>query len=268
MPQDLPTTNKSLGQHWLTDQMVLEDICDAAEIEQTDTVLEIGPGPGTLTKLLVEKASAVVAVEYDQELAAQLSKRVKADNLAIVTQDILSFDLTTLPPDYVVVANIPYYITSKLIRTISESTNQPKRAVILVQKEVAERVAAEPGDMSLLSVTAQYYWDVALDAVVPARLFTPPPKVDSQVLVMERKTTKLLGKDTDPSKFFQLVKAGFSARRKTLQNSLSGGLRISREEAGKLLSDSGLSPTARPQELGMDDWVKLYEQYKSNEPQA
>lgn len=262
MPHDLPATNKSLGQHWLSDQMILEDICDAAQIEQGDTVLEIGPGPGTLTSILVEKADHVVAVEFDTELATQLSARVKADNLTIVSQDILSFDLTTLPSDYVVVANIPYYITSKLIRTLSESMNQPKRIVILVQKEVAERVAAEPGDMSLLSITAQYYWDVSLDAIVPARLFTPPPKVDSQVLVMERKAIKVLGEDAKPASFFRLVKAGFSARRKTLQNSLSGGLRISREQAGKLLTAAGLSPTARPQELSMEDWVSLYIEYE------
>ena len=263
MADSLPTTNKSLGQHWLTDTIVLEDICAAAEIEPADTVLEIGPGPGTLTAFLVEQAKQVIAVEFDRDLAKALPHKVKAPNLEVVTRDILSFDLTSLPTDYVVVANIPYYITSKLIRTLSESTNQPKRAVILVQKEVAERVAAAPGDMSLLSVSAQYYWDVSLDAVVPAQLFTPPPKVDSQVLVMERREAPLFDDLSDPALFFQLVKAGFSARRKTLQNSLSGGLRISREVAGKLLADAGLSPTARPQELSLNDWHILYNQYQT-----
>lgn len=262
MSQQLPITNKSLGQHWLTDPMVLEDICDAADISQADTVLEIGPGPGSLTKLLVSVAKQVVAVEFDHDLAKSLRGRVTADNLTIIEQDILSFDLTALPADYVVVANIPYYITSKLIRTLSESSNPASRVVILVQKEVAERVAAGPGQMSLLSVSAQYYWEVSLDSVVPAQLFTPPPKVDSQVLVMHRRLSPLFDDVGDCREFFQLVKAGFSARRKTLQNSLSGGLRISREVAGQLLLDAGLSPATRPQELGLDDWRRLFVCYR------
>lgn len=267
MTDTLPTTDKSLGQHWLTDTMVLQDICDAAEIQPHDTVLEVGPGPGTLTAQLVERAKQVVAVEFDRALAMALPKRIPASNLSVIQSDILSFDLTTLPADYKVVANIPYYITSKLIRTLSETTNQAQRAVILVQKEVAERVAAEPGQMSLLSVSAQYYWDVSLDAVVPARLFTPPPKVDSQVLVMDRRLEALPGQPTDSKQFFQLVKAGFSARRKTLQNSLSGGLRISREVAGDLLLKSGLSPAARPQELSMQQWFQLYDNYVALAPE-
>jgi 16S rRNA (adenine1518-N6/adenine1519-N6)-dimethyltransferase len=253
---DLPTTDKSLGQHWLSDTTVLEDIAAAACVTPEDTILEIGPGPGTLTQVLVQQAKQVVAVEFDRQLAAALPRRVTADNLTVVSQDILSFDLTTLPADYVVVANIPYYLTSKLIRVLSESSNQAKRAVILIQKEVAERVAAKPGDMSLLSVSAQFYWEVELDAVVPARLFTPPPKVDSQVIVMTRRGDPLF--DVDTKAFFRLVKAGYSARRKTLQNSLSGGLRISREVAGELLSAAGLSPTARPQELSLEQWHNLF----------
>lgn len=256
------TPKKSLGQHWLDNQDVLQDILVAARIDSSDTVLEIGPGPGALTRLLVAQARQVVAVELDHELARRLPQRVPAANLEVIEQDIMSLNLTTLPTDYVVAANIPYYITSKLIRLLSESPNPPKRAVILVQKEVAERVAARPGGLSLLSVTAQYYWKVSLGVVVPAALFTPPPKVDSQALVMERRVTPIFGKDVDTERFFQLVKAGFSARRKTLQNSLSGGLRISREAAGQLLVSADLSPTARPQELSLDDWYALYDQYQ------
>lgn len=258
MADVLPLTNKSLGQHWLTDSVVLEDICAAAEIDASDTVLEIGPGPGALTKILVSQAREVIAVEFDRDLTQALPQRVPADNLHVVQNDILSFDLTSLPANYIVVANIPYYITSKLIRVMSETTNPAMRVVILVQKEVAERVAAEPGKMSLLSVSAQYYWEVSLDSVVPARLFTPPPKVDSQVLVMERRTKPVFADAVDSKQFFQLVKAGFSARRKTLQNSLSGGLRISREAAENLLLGAGLSPTSRPQELSLEQWRQLY----------
>jgi 16S rRNA (adenine1518-N6/adenine1519-N6)-dimethyltransferase len=256
-------TDKSLGQHWLSDDVVLADIVAAADMTADDTVLEIGPGPGTLTKHLVASAGQVVAVEFDQKLASELPTRVKADNLRVVQSDILWFDLTKLPPDYVVVANIPYYLTSKLVRVLSESSNQAKTVVLLVQKEVAERLAAPAGQMSLLSVSAQFYWQVELDSVVPAALFTPPPKVDSQVVVMHRIDG---GKfSVDQPTFFRLVKAGFSARRKTLQNSLSGGLRISREAAGELLEAADLSPTARPQELSLDDWYRLYQAHAANE---
>lgn len=253
---DLPSTNKSLGQHWLTDASVLADIASIPELTEQDTVLEVGPGPGPLTRHLVGQAGKVVAVEFDRELATQLPNRVPVRHLQVVQSDILKFDLTTLPTDYVVVANIPYYLTSKLIRVLSETPNQARMIVLLVQKEVAERIAAAPGQMSLLSVSAQFYWEVELDAVVPAALFTPPPKVDSQVIILTRRPARL---PVDQKRFFQLVRAGFSARRKTLQNSLAGGLRISREVAGELLTAAGLSPTARPQELSLDDWHRIYD---------
>lgn len=259
---NLPVTNKSLGQHWLTDTASLQAICDAGAIESTDTVLEIGPGPGALTRLLVRRAEQVVAVEFDGLLAAQLRSQEIAKNLQIVSQDILEFDLTTLPAGYKVIANIPYYLTSKLIRVLSESTNPANTVVLLIQKEVAERVAAKPGDMSILSVSAQYYWDVSLGIEVPAKLFTPPPKVDSQVLIMQRRTTPLFpGYDPGISEirqFFQIVKAGFSSRRKTLLNSLSGGLRLSKQETAEILESAGLDAGLRAQALSLDDWYKLY----------
>ena len=146
---DIPTTNKSLGQHWLRDEASLAAMCDAAEIGLDDTVLEIGPGPGTLTAELVESAKEVIAVEFDEALARDLPKRVPAENLAVVRQDILKFDLTALPPGYKIVANIPYYLTSNLLRVLCESKNPFSVAALLIQKEVAERVCARPGDMSL-----------------------------------------------------------------------------------------------------------------------
>ncbi len=261
MSDFLPKTTKSLGQHWLTDQSILQAICEAAELTPDNMVLEIGSGPGTLTKLLASRVHQVVAVEFDHDLARQLASST-VDNVTVVEKDILKFDLRTLPQEYIVVANIPYYITSKLIRVLSETVNPPERAIILVQKEVAERVCAKPGSMSLLSVSAQYYWEASLDIVVPAKLFTPPPKVDSQLLVMKRRQEPLFGAGVDSKQFFRLVKAGFSARRKTLQNSLAGGLRISREAAEQLLRKAQLSPTARPQELSLGDWYQLYVQYR------
>lgn len=257
---ELPLAKKSLGQHWLIDAGALQSICDAGEVTGDDTVLEIGPGTGTLTRLLVMNAKQVIAVEIDSGLAQELPKRVKASNLKVVEQNITAYDLTSLPPDYRVIANIPYYLTSNLIRTLSESSNQASRVVLLVQKEVAMRVAADPGDMSLLSVSAQFYWEVSLGQVVPSRLFTPPPKVDSQVLILARRPQGLF-QDVDSKQFFRLVKAGFAARRKTLLNSLSGGLRVSKEEAAGIIDEAGLFPVQRPQELSLDDWHRLYVAY-------
>lgn len=237
-------------------------MCDAVEVQDGDTVLEIGPGLGTLTELLVERADRVIAVEFDEKLARELPRRVPDSNLEVIQQDILSFDLTSLPINYKLVANIPYYLTSNLIRVISESSNPPVAAAILIQKEVAERVAAKPGDMSLLSVTAQYYWETSLGIVMPARLFTPPPKVDSQILILTRRKEPLFP-EADPKQFFRLVKAGFSNRRKTLHNSLSGGLQLDKPDVLKLLMSAGIKPTARPQELSLAEWYELYSTYSS-----
>lgn len=252
-----PTPKKSLGQHWLTDRDSLQAIVAAAQVGPHDTVLEIGPGLGSLTTELVAVADQVVAVEFDEKLARELTNRVWADNLQVVQQDIMKFDFTSLPADYKVVANIPYYLTSNLIRLLSETANRPQTAALLVQKEVAQRVCAQPGSMSLLSVTAQFYWQTSTGPIVLAELFTPPPKVDSQVLVLQRRDQPLFD-DVDARQFFRLVKAGFSERRKTLLNSLSGGLRLSKEQVGELLATAGIDPKLRPQNLSLQDWHKLY----------
>lgn len=249
----VPPTKKSLGQHWLHDPESLQAMCDAAHLQPDDTVLEVGPGPGTLTRLLVGRAAQVVAVEFDQKLAAELPARVPATNLQVVQQDILSFDLTSLPPAYKLVANIPYYLTSNLIRVMSETPNPPATAVILIQKEVAERVAAKPGDMSILSVTAQFYWEVSLGREVPSELFTPPPKVDSQILVLHRRAAPLFT-DVEPPQYFRVVKAGFSQRRKTLLNSLAGGLRLSKDEVRAVCDRAGIDPGRRAQTLSLEEW--------------
>jgi 16S rRNA (adenine1518-N6/adenine1519-N6)-dimethyltransferase len=254
-----PSPKKSLGQHWLEDPYSLQAMCDAADVQPHDTVLEIGPGLGTLTELLVHSADKVVAVEFDQRLARELPGRVPESNLEVVNQDILSFDLTTMPANYKVVANIPYYLTSNLIRVLSESPNRPERAALLIQKEVAERVAAGPGDMSLLSVTAQFYWQVSLGPLVPAELFTPPPKVDSQILVLERRPIPLFS-DVNPKDFFRVVKAGFAQRRKTLLNSLSSGLHTERDQVIKWCEAAGIEPGRRPQTLSLEEWHTLYSQ--------
>lgn len=248
---------KALGQHWLHDKAALESIANAADIQPNDTVLEVGPGLGTLTRVLTERAGQVVAVELDEALLKKLVSQQIAKNLQFVGGSILEFDLTSMPSGYKVVANIPYYLTSNLIRVLSESANPPSLAVLLVQKEVAERVAAGPGDMSILAVTAQYYWEASLGVEVPASLFTPPPKVDSRVLILRRRRQPLFPQ-TDAKQFFRLVKAGFSNRRKTLLNSLSGGFRLTKDSSRSVLLAAGLNPNVRPQELSLEDWHKLY----------
>lgn len=257
MSSDIPFAKKSLGQHWLYDVASLEAMVKAADVQPGDTVLEIGPGLGTLTEILVKRAKQVIAVEFDNILANTLPGRVQVSNLTVVESNILGFDFTNLPPGYKIVANIPYYLTSNLIRVISETSNPPSAAVLLVQKEVAERVAAGPGEMSLLSVTAQFYWQVSLAQKVPARLFTPPPKVDSQILVLN-KLDKPKFTDVDPKQFFRMVKAGYSQRRKTLLNSLSAGLQLDKGAVKTICESVSIDPARRPQTLGLDEWYNLY----------
>jgi 16S rRNA (adenine1518-N6/adenine1519-N6)-dimethyltransferase len=250
---------KSLGQHWLTDPQVLEAITEYAEVKGSNTVLEIGPGLGTLTQKLLEQARHVIAVEIDRELARNLTKN-KTDNLTVVQGDILKFDLSSLPTGYKVVANIPYYLTSNLIKVLSESSNPPHIMVLLVQKEVAQRVAAKPGQMSILAISAQLYHRAELGVVVPAELFDPPPKVDSQVIILKRHP-KPLFHELDTRVFFKIVKAGFSAKRKKLSGALSGGLGVSKEGATRLLESAGIDPGLRAQNLSLTQWHQLYLAY-------
>ncbi len=248
--------NKSLGQHWLKDRTVLAAIADCADINSDDTVLEIGPGLGTLTSELLRRAKKVVAVEFDAELARKLPAQFPGKDLEVITSDILSFDLSVMPKDYVVVANVPYYITSKIVQLLMTADNKPKTAVLLVQKEVAQRLAAKPGDMSILGISAQLFADVSLGDVVPASFFTPPPKVDSQVVILKTRSIPFLT-DIDEKDFFRVVKAGFSAKRKKIRSSLSGGLHIDKSEVEAILQKAGVSPDARAEELGLDQWVQL-----------
>ncbi len=249
-------TNKSLGQHWLRDRAVLSHIADLADIQPTDTVLEIGPGLGTLTSELLRRAEKVIAVEFDEDLARKLPGQFPGKNLEVKTGDILSFDLSDLPKGYKVVANVPYYITSKIVQLLMTAENKPTAAVLLVQKEVAQRLAAKPGDMSILAVSAQLFADVSLGNIVPASFFTPPPKVDSQVVVLKTRSEDFLG-DVSEKEFFRVVKAGFSSKRKKLRSSLSAGLGISKEEVEKQLGQVSISPDDRAESLSLDDWLRL-----------
>jgi 16S rRNA (adenine1518-N6/adenine1519-N6)-dimethyltransferase len=296
MSSEVYKTKKSLGQHWLFDELSLGAMLTAGEIASTDTVLEVGPGLGTLTKKLCEKADQVIAVELDDKLAADLHQNLtrrqgssflhsievehklrqesstqnitegdadnnlilhKTNNLEVVNQSILDYDTSDLPKNYKVIANIPYYLTSNLIRKMLESENPPSIMVLLIQKEVAERIAAGPGEMSILAVATQFYAEVALKELVPAELFTPPPKVDSQIIQIKRRESPLFP-GVDSKQFFTLVRAGFSEKRKKLRSSLSGSLQISKQEADALLKSANISPDARAQELSLEQWHQIY----------
>ncbi len=248
--------NKSLGQHWLRDRVALSHIADCAELMTDDTVLEIGPGLGTLTSELLRQVGRVVAVEFDSELARKLPSQFPGKNLQVIQSDILEFDLSTMPSGYKVVANVPYYITSKIVKMLMTSDNKPSVTVLLVQKEVAERLAAKPGKMSILAVSAQLFADVSLGEVIGAELFTPPPKVDSQVVILKTRQTPFLT-DVNEADFFRIVKAGFSAKRKKLRSSLSGGLKLSKPEVETILNQAGISPDDRAETLDLDAWVRL-----------
>jgi 16S rRNA (adenine1518-N6/adenine1519-N6)-dimethyltransferase len=246
---------KSLGQHWLHDRDVLAYIANCAQIESDDTVLEIGPGLGTLTSELLRRAGKVVAVEFDEELAKKLPGQFPGKNLEVIQSDILSFDLSQLPAGYKVAANVPYYITSKIVQLLMTTTNKPTIVVLLVQKEVAERLAAKPGKMSLLAVSAQAFAEAELGNVVPAELFTPPPKVDSAVVVLKTRPRPVF--EMDEKTFFRVVKAGFSAPRKKLRSTLAAGLGISKEMVEKVLQENAINPDVRAESLTVEEWAKL-----------
>ena len=255
-------TKKELGQHWLRDDTILQAIVDAGNVAETDYVLEIGPGEGTLTQKLLDTGAEVHALEFDRELIPKLKKKFSnCKKLAISWGDIRQFNYDELPKHYKIIANIPYYLTSNLIRAISDTENKPEIAVLLIQKEVALRICAGPGQMSMLSVAAQLHYECSLDIEVPATFFTPPPKVDSQVVALTRRTRPLF--TVDEKKFMRLVKAGFSEKRKTLRNALAGGLSIDKEHSEGLLNKAGIDKVRRAQSLSLEEWHELYLAYGS-----
>lgn len=250
-------TKKDLGQHWLEDQSSLAAIISLADLKPTDIVLEIGPGLGYLTEALVKQAKKVLAVEIDNDLLKGLTDRFASNpNISIINQDIRRFNLRQLPAGYKVVANIPYYLTSYLVRLLSESVNPPSLVVLLLQREVAQRLAAQPGQMSILGVITQAYWAVELGRVVPRALFIPPPEVDSQIVKLSRRDVELLPAGLQ-KEFLRTVKIGFSQRRKTLSNSFSGGLHIPKVQAESYLLKANINPSRRAQELDLEDWQNL-----------
>lgn len=256
---------KSLGQNFLQDEVVVEKIIEAVSPIKDEVILEVGPGEGVLTEKLGEKGSRVVAVELDNRLVPELEKKfVQQENVRIVHGDILTTQIAKLIPQDVqsefpsfrVVGNLPYYITSKIIRMFLELENPPSEMFFMVQREVAERICAKSGEMSVLSVAVQRYGKPEILFRVPKESFEPVPKVDSAFIKI---TIKEKIEKTEKEKlFFRLVKMGFSARRKTLANNLSAGLHISRREIEDVFETIGFTKNIRAQELDLKMWQKLF----------
>ncbi len=244
--------NKSLGQHWLKDPVILDKIVDLAELSKKDNVLEIGPGTGNLTLKLIKKCH-VIAVEVDPVLSQMLID-LKLEDFEIYNESILKFDFSKLPKEYKIVANIPYYLTSNLIRILADLDNKPAKTILLVQKEIAERLSAGPKDYSVLGLIAQYYFNVYKGPFVRRDLFEPIPKVDSMIVILEPKKNLPLNK-SDSQKLFKLIKVAFSSKRKTLQNNLKN---VYKNEIPVSLEKLKLNPKIRAQELSLDIWIKLF----------
>lgn len=268
--------DKGLGQNFLTDEAALERIVEAAEIQPGDSVLEIGPGLGSLTRWLALRARQVTAIELDAGLLPPLAEVLAPySNVRILQGDILRFRPAELiQPDksrddmsirYQVVANIPYYITSPLLRHLLESGQPPYRLVLTVQREVAERICAEAGDLSLLALSVQVYGAPCLASRIPAGAFYPSPKVDSAVVRVDLYPQPAISPDY-LALFFRLAKAGFSQKRKTLRNSLSGGMRWSTTQAEDFLQRAGIDPRRRAETLSLEEWQRLAERVASSSP--
>jgi 16S rRNA (adenine1518-N6/adenine1519-N6)-dimethyltransferase len=253
--------DKALGQNFLQDESALEKIANAAEILEDDCVLEIGPGLGSLTRYLAVSAKKVTAVELDHDLLAPLQAVLQPyQNVRVVHGDILKLSISELvdQPNYIVAANIPYNITSAIIRHLLEGNVKPRRVVLTIQKEVAERICAKPGDLSLLALSVQVYGKPSIAAKIPAGAFHPAPKVDSAILRIDIYDEPLIPNDLS-NIFFKLIKAGFSQKRKTLRNSLSSGLHIPATEAETLLASAGINPMRRAETLSIEEWKLLCE---------
>lgn len=264
---------KRLGQHFLVDGDVLAKILAAAEVDSGDLIVEVGPGLGILTIELAKRARMVVAVELDDNLAALLKETlVGLFNVRIINRDILDVEPDELLREaggeasrYRVIANLPYYITAPVFRHFLEGNVKPESMVVMVQKEVAQNIIAKPGDLSLLALSIQFYAEPKLVTYVPASSFYPPPKIDSAVLRLEIRPKPKVDVG-NPDRFFGLVKAGFSARRKQLVNSLSGALGKSREEVFAILEQANMDPKRRAEMLSLEEWAALWHVYdKSNE---
>ena len=256
---------KSLGQNFLRDEEILKKIISVSNINTDDFILEVGPGEGVLTEKLVKQAKKVLAIEIDKELIDCLQKKFTGKkNIELIQADILKINLPEIIqkkiPEYKykLIANIPYYITSKIIRLFLETTHRPTEMILMVQKEVAERIIAKPGQLNILALSVQYYATPELLFIVPKKAFFPVPEVDSAIIKISLNKTAKTEKEAT-SKFFRTIRAGFSAKRKTLANNLSASFKITKTEALEKLKKIEINPNARAQELSLAEWKKLVE---------
>jgi 16S rRNA (adenine1518-N6/adenine1519-N6)-dimethyltransferase len=252
--------NKAFGQNFLVDRNVLRRIIEAAEVTKDDTVLEVGAGTGVLTRELAKRARRVVAVELERDMLTLLRKTTRPfSNVELVERNLLyvnPVDLFDSEP-YKLVANLPYYITAPTFRHFLESENAPRLLVVMVQYEVAQRIVAAPGDLSLLGVSIQFYGRPEIIARVPAGAFYPAPKVDSAILRVEvRDDVPLTSAERD--RFFRVVQAGFAEKRKQLHNSLTHHLHYKNEQVRSWLQEAGVNPSRRAETLSIEEWLRLW----------
>jgi 16S rRNA (adenine1518-N6/adenine1519-N6)-dimethyltransferase len=259
---------KGLGQHFLVDEQVLETILDTAELSPNDTVIEVGPGLGLMTAELAKRAGWVIAIELDNRLAEILHETIQRENVVILNEDVLGTDpaklfqgsVPDIPPQlksYKVVANLPYYITSPVLRHFLEAPVKPQTMVVMVQKEVAEVICAQAGQRSVLSIAIQFYGKPSIVAKVPAASFFPAPEVDSAVVKIEVYQKPPVAVDNEEG-FFRLVRAGFKAARKQAANSLTQGLGLPKEEVQQLLAKADIDPQRRAETFTLEEWAELY----------
>ncbi|MBV9790421.1 MAG: 16S rRNA (adenine(1518)-N(6)/adenine(1519)-N(6))-dimethyltransferase RsmA [Chloroflexi bacterium] len=260
--------SRELGQNFLVDPHALQQIVDAAMLTPDDTVIEVGPGLGVLTYELVQHAGRVIAIELDKRLAARLQDEFShTPSLSVIQSDVMRVELASAlgsgsAPAYKVVANLPYQITSAIIRHFLEATPAPELLVIMVQWEVAQRIAARPPEMSVLAHSVQFYAEPEIVTRVPATSFIPAPKVDSAVLRLRRRAQPAVQVE-DVDAFFRTIKAGFLQARKKLSNALPGGLaamgvKIEKDAVLQLLQAVGVDPARRAETLSLEEWARVH----------
>jgi 16S rRNA (adenine1518-N6/adenine1519-N6)-dimethyltransferase len=251
--------SKSFGQHLLVDRAALHTIIAAADLHPEDDVLEVGAGTGVLTVELAERARRVVAVELDRSIIPVLRETTsRFKNVEIIPRDLLDVhpDQVFGGTPYKLVANLPYYITALTLRHFLEAANPPRLLVVMVQWEVAERLAARPGDMSLLGLSVQFYGQPSVLARVPAASFFPRPQVDSAIVRVDLFPQPPLPPD-ERARFFVLAHAGFAEKRKQIHNSLARNLHMPQETVASWLAEAGIDPMRRAETLSLDDWIRL-----------
>ena len=260
--------DKGLGQHFLLDEAVLDLILEVSDVEDDDLIVEVGSGIGVLTRRLAERGARVLAVELDRKLTRILRERLgEQPNVQIIEADILELDPVAAiahelgvqredAPPFKVVGNLPYYITSAILKHLLAPEIRPTRLTLMVQREVAERITAQPGHLSLLAMSVQVYGTPRIVRRIPAGAFYPRPKVESALLVIDVFGRALVAAEVSEP-FFHTLRAAFGQKRKQLRNSLSQGLHLPKEQVLAALADASIDPARRPQTLSVDDWLRL-----------